>query len=97
MLNELSNYTKEYNAEQIITAEITAYLEADIKDKEEQVVEWTKRINEEIMQRQREIDKLKVYSNVDVECLRRKKTSMFVSLTFRSLEIAYIMLTTLIH
>lgn len=73
MLNELSNYTKEYSAEEIVSAEITAYLEADIKDKEEQVVEWTKRYNEEVVLRQQEIDKLKVHSNVAAECLEKNR------------------------
>ncbi|XP_032662892.1 uncharacterized protein LOC116840381 [Odontomachus brunneus] len=64
ILNKLSNYTKKYSAEEIVSAEITAYLEADIKDKEEQVIEWTKRYNEEIVLRQQEIDKLKDTSEI---------------------------------
>ncbi|XP_011254166.1 dynein regulatory complex protein 9 [Camponotus floridanus] len=59
MLDKLSDYSKEYNAEQIKSAEMNAYLEADIKEKEEQVIMWTKRYNEEIVERQQEIDELK--------------------------------------
>ncbi|EFN80475.1 hypothetical protein EAI_08378 [Harpegnathos saltator] len=59
MLNELSDCTKEYSAEQVVSAEMTAYLEADIRVKEKQVVEWTKRYNEEVAQLQWEIDELK--------------------------------------
>lgn len=61
MLNKLSDYSKEYNAEQIISAEINAYLEADIKEKEEQIDMWTKKYNEELVLKQNEIDELKVY------------------------------------
>ncbi|XP_070172059.1 dynein regulatory complex protein 9-like [Polyergus mexicanus] len=59
MLNKLSDYSKEHNAEQIISAELNAYLETDIKEKEEQVVMWTKKYNEELVERQQEIDELK--------------------------------------
>ncbi|XP_025988484.1 dynein regulatory complex protein 9 [Solenopsis invicta] len=59
MLNKLSDYSKEYNAEQIISAEINAYLEADIKEKEEQIDMWTKKYNEELVLKQNEIDELK--------------------------------------
>lgn len=61
MLNELSDHSKEYNAEQIISAEMTAYLEADIEEKEKQIATWTARYNEELVQRQQEIDELRVY------------------------------------
>ncbi|XP_011882209.1 PREDICTED: IQ domain-containing protein D-like [Vollenhovia emeryi] len=60
MLNKLSEYAKEYNEEQIISAETSAYLEADIKEKEEQIEMWTKRYNKEIVERQQEIDELKI-------------------------------------
>lgn len=66
MLRELSDCTKEYNAEQIISAELTAHLEADIKNEEEQAVRWTTRYNEEIVRQQREINELNVCSNVYV-------------------------------
>lgn len=66
MLDKLSDYSKEYNAEQIISAEMNAYLEADIKEKEEQVIMWTKRYNEEIVERQQEIDELKVHSKINL-------------------------------
>ncbi|XP_050455609.1 dynein regulatory complex protein 9-like isoform X2 [Cataglyphis hispanica] len=59
MLNKLSDYLKEYNAEQIISAELTAHLEEDIKEKEEQIVKWTKKYNVELVERQQEIDELK--------------------------------------
>ncbi|XP_018401282.1 PREDICTED: IQ domain-containing protein G-like [Cyphomyrmex costatus] len=59
MLNKLSEYSKEYNAEQSISAEIHTYLEADIKEKEEQIEMWTKKYNEEIVERQQEVDELK--------------------------------------
>lgn len=62
-LNELSEYSKQYNAEQIISAEMSAYLEADIEGKEEQAAAWTARYNEELVQRQQEIDELKVHLN----------------------------------
>lgn len=65
-LNELNDYTKEYDEEQIVLAETTAYLEANIKDKEERVAEWTKKYSKEIVQRQREIDELKVHSNLSI-------------------------------
>ncbi|KYQ55580.1 IQ domain-containing protein G [Trachymyrmex zeteki] len=58
MLNKLSEYLKEYNAEQAISTEICTYLEADIKEKEEQIDMWTKKYNEEIVKRQQEIDEL---------------------------------------
>lgn len=61
MLNELDDYSKEYNAEQVISAEISSYLEADAKEKEEQLIAWTKKYNEEIVNRQQEIDDLRVY------------------------------------
>lgn len=61
MLDKLSEYSKEYNAEQIISAEINAYLESDIKEKEEQLEMWTKKYNKELVERQQEIDELKVY------------------------------------
>lgn len=41
---------------------MNAYLEADIKEKEEQLEMWTKRYNEEIVERQQEIDELQVHS-----------------------------------
>lgn len=63
VLNKLSEYSKEYNAEQIISAEMNTYLEADIKEKEEQIDMWTKRYNEEIVERQQEIDELKVFED----------------------------------
>lgn len=66
MLSKLSDYSKEHNAEQIISAEINAYLEADIKEKEEQIVTWTKKYNEEIVERQQEIDELRVYSKINM-------------------------------
>jgi len=69
MLNKLSDYSKEYNAEQIISAEMNAYLEADIKEKEEQVIMWTKRYNEEIVERQQEIDELKVHSKINMRVI----------------------------
>ncbi|XP_014481879.1 PREDICTED: IQ domain-containing protein D-like [Dinoponera quadriceps] len=59
MMDELSDNTREYSTEQIISAEMTAFLETDITDKKEQTAEWTKRYNEEIVQRQQEIDELK--------------------------------------
>ncbi|EGI66460.1 IQ domain-containing protein G [Acromyrmex echinatior] len=63
MLNKLSEYSKEYNAEQAISAEIHTYLEADIKKKEEQIDMWTKKYNEELVERQEEIDELKELIN----------------------------------
>lgn len=65
MLNKLSEYSKEYNAEQIISTEISAYLEADIKEKEEQINMWTKKYNKDIVQKQQEIDELQVYLKVE--------------------------------
>ncbi|XP_072767181.1 uncharacterized protein [Anoplolepis gracilipes] len=59
LLNKLSDYSKEHSAEQITSAEMNAYLEADIKEKEEQVAMWTKRYNEEIVEQQQKIDELK--------------------------------------
>lgn len=67
MLNKLSEYSKEYNAEQIISAEMSTYLEADIKEKEEQIDMWTKKYNEEMVERQQEIDDLKVYPKINRE------------------------------
>ncbi|RLU14900.1 hypothetical protein DMN91_012787 [Ooceraea biroi] len=43
VLNGLSDRSKECNAEQIMSAEISAYLEADIEEKEKQIVAWTTR------------------------------------------------------
>jgi len=65
MLNKLSEYSKEYNAEQAVSAETHTYLEANIKEKEEQIDMWTKKYNEEIVERQEEIDELKVYSKIN--------------------------------
>lgn len=65
MLNKLNEYSKEYNAEQILSAEINTYLEADIKEKEEQIDMWTKKYNKEIVERQQEIDELKVYLEIN--------------------------------
>ncbi|XP_018363544.1 PREDICTED: IQ domain-containing protein G-like [Trachymyrmex cornetzi] len=59
MLNKLSEYSKEYNTEHAISSEIHTYLEADIKEKEEQIDIWTKKYNKEIVERQEEIDELK--------------------------------------
>lgn len=67
MLDKLSEYSKEYNVEQIISAETSAYLEADIKEKEEQVDMWTKKYNKELVERQQEIDELKVYLRINKE------------------------------
>lgn len=64
MLNKLSECSKEYNAEQIVSAELSARLEADIKEKEEQIDTWTKRYNEELVARQEEIDDLKVHPKI---------------------------------
>lgn len=58
--NKLSEYSKEYSAEQVISAEVNTYLEADIKEKEDQIIMWTKKYNEELVQRQQEIDELRV-------------------------------------
>ncbi|RLU15106.1 hypothetical protein DMN91_012993 [Ooceraea biroi] len=59
VLNGLSDRSKECNAEQIMSAEISAYLEADIEEKEKQIVAWTTRYSEELVRRQQEIDELK--------------------------------------
>lgn len=67
MLNNLSEYSKKYNAEQIISAELSTYLEVDIKEKEEQIEMWTQKYNEEIVKRQQEIDEFKVYCKIDVK------------------------------
>lgn len=64
-LSELNDYSKEYNAEQVIWTEISGYLEADVKEKEEQLIAWTKKYNEEIVNRQQEIDDLRVHSNLN--------------------------------
>lgn len=61
MLNALSDHSKEYNAEQIISAEIIVCLEEHIEEKEKQIATWTARYNEELVQRQQEIDELRVY------------------------------------
>lgn len=60
MLNKLSDCSKEYNAEQIISAEINVHVENDIKEKEERIIEWTGKYNDEIEERQQEIDELRV-------------------------------------
>lgn len=60
MLNKLSDYSKEYNAEQIISAEINAHVENNTKEKEERIIEWTRKYNDEIEERQQEIDELRV-------------------------------------
>lgn len=67
MLNKLSEYSKEHNAEQIISAEMNTYLEADIKEKEEQIDMWTKKYNEDIVEQQQKIDDLKVYLKINRE------------------------------
>ncbi|XP_020283489.1 IQ domain-containing protein D-like isoform X2 [Pseudomyrmex gracilis] len=59
MLNKLSDCSKEYNAEQIISAEINVHVENDIKEKEERIIEWTGKYNDEIEERQQEIDELR--------------------------------------
>jgi len=60
MLNKLSEYSKEYNVEQIVSAEMNTCLEVDIKEKEEQIDMWRKKYSEELVERQQEIDELKV-------------------------------------
>lgn len=65
MLDKLSEYSKEYSAEQIISAEMNTYLETDIKEKEEQIDMWTKKYNKDIVERQEEIDELKVYLKIN--------------------------------
>lgn len=65
MLDKLSEYSKEYNVEQIVSAETSTYLEADIKEKEEQLDMWTKKYNKELVERQQEIDELKVYLKIN--------------------------------
>lgn len=66
MLDKLSDYSKEYNAEQVISEEVSSYLEADVKEKREQLIAWTKKYNEEIVNRQQEIDDLRVYSSLNI-------------------------------
>lgn len=66
ILDKLSDYSKEHNAEQVMSAEMNAYLEADIKEKEEQVIIWTERYNVKIVEQQQEIDELKVYSKINI-------------------------------
>jgi hypothetical protein len=78
MLNKLSDYSKEYNAEQIISAEISAYLEADIKEKEEQIDMWTKKYNEELVLKQNEIDELKVYLKIENSRINMRVNHQFV-------------------
>lgn len=69
LLNKLKYYLEEYDAESYISTEVNAYLEADIKEKEEQIIMWTNRYNEEVAQLQYKIDDLKVYvSNTDTIC-----------------------------
>lgn len=67
MLDKLNEYSKEYNVEQIISAETNTYLEADIKEKEEQLEMWTKKYNKELAERQQEIEELQVYMKIDKE------------------------------
>jgi len=62
LLNKLDDYSKEYNIEQIISAEMDAYLRIDIEEKEKQIVMWTIKYNTELVERQQEIDELKVYT-----------------------------------
>lgn len=81
-LNELNDYTKEYDEEQIVLAETTAYLEANIKDKEEQVAEWTKRYNKEIATTARDRRAESTLEFVDTCVLSEKKTTMLVSSIF---------------
>lgn len=67
ILDKLSEYSKEYNVEQIISAETSTYFEADINEKEEQLDMWTKKYDKEFIERQQEIDELKVYLKINKE------------------------------
>jgi hypothetical protein len=62
LLDKLDDYSKEYNIEQIISAEMDTYLRMDIEDKEKEIVMWTIKYNKELVERQQEVDDLKVYT-----------------------------------
>ncbi|KAL6263687.1 hypothetical protein P5V15_003775 [Pogonomyrmex californicus] len=73
MLNKINEYSKEYNAEQIVSAETIAFLETNIKEKEEQIDMWTKKYNKEIVEKQQEIDELQSLieeQNLEMEKMR---------------------------
>nr|XP_012231297.1 PREDICTED: IQ domain-containing protein D-like [Linepithema humile] len=83
MLNRLSDYSREYNEEQVNSAEVSNYLEADVKEKEKQLIAWTKKYNEEIGNRQQEIDDLRMLiedQRSDIEKMRalKKKREEFI-------------------
>lgn len=62
LLNEIDEYQKKQIMEQIVTNEIYAYYQENIKNMENEMLAWTNRYDQEMEQRQRDIDDLKVFS-----------------------------------
>ncbi|KAK2578724.1 hypothetical protein KPH14_007800 [Odynerus spinipes] len=59
LLDDLNEYRKEENVEDIVTAEIFSFFQENIKDMEDDMLTWQSRYDEEIERRQRETDDLK--------------------------------------
>ncbi|XP_035719512.1 dynein regulatory complex protein 9-like [Vespa mandarinia] len=59
LLNEIDEYKKKQIVEKIVTEKICAYYQESIKDMENEMLAWSNRYDDEIEQRQRDINDLK--------------------------------------
>ncbi|XP_047353819.1 dynein regulatory complex protein 9-like isoform X2 [Vespa velutina] len=59
LLNEIDEYRKKQIVEKIVTEKICAYYQESIKDMENEMLTWSNRYDDEIEQRQRDINDLK--------------------------------------
>ncbi|XP_046819352.1 dynein regulatory complex protein 9-like [Vespa crabro] len=59
LLNEIDEYRKKQILEKIVTEKICAYQQENIKDMENKMLAWSNRYDDEIEQRQRDINDLK--------------------------------------
>ncbi|KAF7396485.1 hypothetical protein HZH66_007347 [Vespula vulgaris] len=60
LLNEIDEYQKKQIIEKIVTDEICAYYQENIKNMENEMLEWSDQYDQEMEKRQRDIDNLKV-------------------------------------
>ncbi|XP_047353821.1 dynein regulatory complex protein 10-like isoform X3 [Vespa velutina] len=74
LLNEIDEYRKKQIVEKIVTEKICAYYQESIKDMENEMLTWSNRYDDEIEQRQRDINDLKVFF-----CLLFNKKFFFLS------------------
>lgn len=61
LLNEIDEYQKKQIIEKIVTDEICAYYQENIKNMENEMLEWSDQYDQEMEKRQRDIDNLKVF------------------------------------